>query len=89
MAHATVFSSTAPFYLCPMGHYTDAPEDNLLGLTDKDTLNEQEALGGGVSLEHRRGHRAPPPMQDALWYALDAPYEANGDPPHSCHSSQL
>ena len=45
MAHATVFSSTAPFYLCPMGHYTDAPEDNLLGLTDKDTLNEQEALG--------------------------------------------
>ncbi|WP_139926518.1 Fic family protein [Hymenobacter sp. DG01] len=28
-----------------MGHYTDAPEDNLLGLTDKDSLNEQEALG--------------------------------------------
>lgn len=28
-----------------MGHYTDAPEDNLLGLTDKDALNEQEALG--------------------------------------------
>lgn len=28
-----------------MGHYTDAPEDNRLGLTDKDTLNEQEALG--------------------------------------------
>lgn len=45
MTHATVFSSTAPFYLCPMGHYTDAPEDNLLGLTDMDTLNEQEALG--------------------------------------------
>ena len=45
MTHATVFSSTAPFYLCPMGHYTDAPEDNLLGLTDKDTLNKQEALG--------------------------------------------
>ena len=29
----------------PMGHYTDAPEDNLLGLTDKAALNEQEALG--------------------------------------------
>ena len=28
-----------------MGHYTDAPEDNLLGLTDKAALNEQEALG--------------------------------------------
>lgn len=28
-----------------MGHYTDAPEDNLLGLTDKQALNEQEALG--------------------------------------------
>ena len=28
-----------------MGHYTDAPEDNLLGLTDKEALNEQEALG--------------------------------------------
>ncbi|MET4107704.1 Fic family protein [Hymenobacter sp. UYP22] len=28
-----------------MGHYTDAPEDNLLGLTDKEVLNEQEALG--------------------------------------------
>lgn len=28
-----------------MGHYTDAPEDNLLGITDKDQLNEQEALG--------------------------------------------
>ena len=28
-----------------MGHYTDAPEDNLLGLTSKDALNEQEALG--------------------------------------------
>ncbi|GGG60416.1 hypothetical protein [Hymenobacter glacieicola] len=24
-----------------MGHYTNAPEDNLLGLTDKDLLNEQ------------------------------------------------
>ena len=28
-----------------MGHYTDAPEDNLLGLTDRAALNEQEALG--------------------------------------------
>lgn len=28
-----------------MGHYTDAPEDNLLGLTSKEALNEQEALG--------------------------------------------
>ncbi|RSK38451.1 Fic/DOC family protein [Hymenobacter perfusus] len=28
-----------------MGHYTDAPEDNLLGITNKDALNEQEALG--------------------------------------------
>lgn len=28
-----------------MGHYTDAPEDNLLGLTSKEMLNEQEALG--------------------------------------------
>lgn len=28
-----------------MGHYTDAPEDNLLGLTDKTALNEQEVLG--------------------------------------------
>ena len=28
-----------------MGHYTDAAEDNLLGLTDKAGLNEQEALG--------------------------------------------
>jgi cell filamentation protein len=28
-----------------MGHYTDAPEDNLLGLTSKAALNEQEALG--------------------------------------------
>jgi cell filamentation protein len=28
-----------------MGHYTDAPEDNLLGITNKDELNEQEALG--------------------------------------------
>jgi hypothetical protein len=27
------------------GHYTDAPEDNLLGLTTKEALNEQEALG--------------------------------------------
>jgi len=33
------------FYLYGMGHYTDAPEDNLLGLTDKTALNEQEALG--------------------------------------------
>ena len=28
-----------------MGHYTDAPEDNLLGLTSKEALNEQEAVG--------------------------------------------
>ena len=28
-----------------MGHHTDAPEDNLLGLTNKGALNEQEALG--------------------------------------------
>lgn len=28
-----------------MGHYTDSPEDNLLGITDKQVLNEQEALG--------------------------------------------
>ncbi|WP_303312709.1 Fic family protein [Hymenobacter sp. BT730] len=28
-----------------MGDYTDAPEDNLLGLTSKQELNEQEALG--------------------------------------------
>jgi cell filamentation protein len=28
-----------------MGHYTDAPEDNLLGITDQNQLNEQEALG--------------------------------------------
>lgn len=28
-----------------MGHYTDAPEDNRLGITDKAQLNEQEALG--------------------------------------------
>lgn len=28
-----------------MGHYTDVPEDNLLNLTDKQALNEQEALG--------------------------------------------
>lgn len=28
-----------------MGHYTDAPEDNLLGIIDKQELNEQEALG--------------------------------------------
>lgn len=28
-----------------MGHYTDAPEDNLLGISDKAQLNEQEALG--------------------------------------------
>jgi cell filamentation protein len=29
----------------PYGYCTYAPEDNLLGLTDKDALNEQEALG--------------------------------------------
>ena len=28
-----------------MGHYTDAPEDNLLGLIDRAALNEQEVLG--------------------------------------------
>ncbi len=28
-----------------MGHYTDAPEDNLLGLTTHQALNEAEALG--------------------------------------------
>ncbi|SMC00632.1 filamentation induced by cAMP protein Fic [Hymenobacter roseosalivarius DSM 11622] len=28
-----------------MGHYTDAPEDNLRGITTKEELNEQEALG--------------------------------------------
>jgi cell filamentation protein len=28
-----------------MAHYTDALEDNLLGLTSKEALNEQEALG--------------------------------------------
>ncbi|TGE22700.1 Fic/DOC family protein [Hymenobacter metallicola] len=28
-----------------MGHYTDAPEDNRLGITNKEELNEQEALG--------------------------------------------
>ncbi|GAB3831195.1 Fic/DOC family protein [Hymenobacter jeollabukensis] len=28
-----------------MGHYTDAPEDNLLGITDKQQLNEEEARG--------------------------------------------
>lgn len=28
-----------------MGHYTDAPEDNLLGLTSKEALNKKEALG--------------------------------------------
>ena len=28
-----------------MGHYTDAPEDNLLGLTTHQMLNEAEALG--------------------------------------------
>ena len=28
-----------------MGHYTDAPEDNLLGLTTQQALNEAEALG--------------------------------------------
>lgn len=31
--------------LVVMGNYTDAPEDNLLGITDKQELNEQEALG--------------------------------------------
>ncbi|MBC6606875.1 hypothetical protein H8B13_08595 [Hymenobacter sp. BT188] len=28
-----------------MGYYTDAPEDNLLVLTDKQWLNEEEARG--------------------------------------------
>ena len=28
-----------------MGQYTDAPEDNLLGINSKELLNEQEALG--------------------------------------------
>lgn len=28
-----------------MGQYTDAPEDNLLGINNKQELNEQEALG--------------------------------------------
>lgn len=28
-----------------MGHYIDSPEDNLLGITSKQELNEQEALG--------------------------------------------
>ncbi|MEJ7661193.1 MAG: Fic family protein [Hymenobacter sp.] len=28
-----------------MGNYTDAPEDNLLGITDRQELNEQEAVG--------------------------------------------
>ena len=28
-----------------MGHYTDAPEDNLLGLTDRRLLDEAEAEG--------------------------------------------
>jgi fido (protein-threonine AMPylation protein) len=28
-----------------MGHYTDAPEDNLLGITNKQQLNEEEARG--------------------------------------------
>jgi hypothetical protein len=27
-----------------MGHYTDAPEDDLLGLTSKEALLEEEAL---------------------------------------------
>ena len=34
-----------PVTFADVGHYTDAPEDNLLGLTDKTALNEQEALG--------------------------------------------
>ena len=34
-----------PATFAGMGHYTDAPEDNLLGLTDRAALNEQEALG--------------------------------------------
>ena len=29
----------------PVGHYTDAPEDNLLGLTDRHLLDEAEAEG--------------------------------------------
>ena len=29
----------------PVGHYTDAPEDNLLGLTDRRLLDEAEAEG--------------------------------------------
>lgn len=36
--------ATVCFY-STTSHYTDAPEDNLLGLTDKEALNEQEALG--------------------------------------------
>jgi hypothetical protein len=28
-----------------VGHYTDAPEDNLLGLTDRRLLDEAEAEG--------------------------------------------
>jgi cell filamentation protein len=31
-----------------MGHYTDLPEDNLLGITNKQELNEQEALGVAI-----------------------------------------
>lgn len=38
-------ASPSPVTFGRMGHYTDAPEDNLLGLTDKVALNEQEALG--------------------------------------------
>ena len=38
-------ASPSPVTFVRMGHYTDAPEDNLLGLTDKAALNEQEALG--------------------------------------------
>jgi cell filamentation protein len=48
LSSATYLDSTqspVAVLLCRMGHYTDAPEDNLLGLTDKDALNEQEALG--------------------------------------------
>jgi cell filamentation protein len=35
----------APFLCRAMGHYTDAPEDNLLRLTDRRLLDEAEAEG--------------------------------------------
>lgn len=60
-----------------MGHYTDAPEDNLLGLTSKDALNEQEALGV-ATVERYLLEEVDYPIEFSVWLVQDLHRRAFG-----------